>query len=137
MQNRAIIWLLLDHDEDDLLELIPFLEHKKRQKVHDLFARRRQEGAFSILIERYLFSDHEKFTSFLRVSPRKNPIDPSQKLCIALRYYNVCYYNFHFHSLFFFCFFVDFMHRYLATGETFQSLSFNFRICASWICKIV
>lgn len=78
--------------------------------MHDIFSRRQTEGSFSILIERYLFSDHDKFTAFLRVSPRtfyiilkhiyndiyvpptnriKNPIDPSQKLCIALRYYNV------------------------------------------------
>lgn len=107
MQNRAIIWLLLDDDDDDSLELTHILSKKKRKKVHELFARRRLEGAFSILIERYLFSDIEKFTSFLRVGRRvfyiilkyiyqdiysspcnrvPNPIDPSQKLCIALRY---------------------------------------------------
>lgn len=105
MQKRAIFWLLCD-DEDDTLELIPYFSKKKRQQVHDIFVHRQSEGSFSILIERYLFSDHQKFTHYLRVSPRtfytilkhifkdiyvaptnriKNPIDPSQKLCIALR----------------------------------------------------
>lgn len=69
MKKRAIIWLLCD-DEDDILELIPHFSKKKRRKMHEIFLQRQTEGSFSILIERYLFSDHEKFIAFLRVSPR-------------------------------------------------------------------
>lgn len=107
MRKRALICLLLDDLEEDLLEFIHIFAPAKRKKIDNIFLQRRQEGAFSILIEKYLFSDQEKFISFLRVTPRvfyiilkhvhkdiyvspcnrvPNPIDPSQKLCIALRY---------------------------------------------------
>lgn len=106
MLKHTVIWLFLDECED-LLEFAHFISPPKRRKTNDIFKHRRTEGSFSILIERYLFSDHDKFISYLRVSPRvfyiilkyvrqdiyvapynrvKNLIDPSQKLCIALRY---------------------------------------------------
>lgn len=105
MLKRAVICLLLDDWEDDLLEFAHIFG--KRKKSKELFVNRRREGAFSILIEKYLFTDHGLFIDYLRVTPRafyiilkyirndiyvppnnrvRNPIDPSQKLCIALRY---------------------------------------------------
>lgn len=109
MPKRAIICLLLDDWNDDLLEMVHIFAPRARKKPRELFVKRREEGAFSILVERYLFTDHELFIEYLRVSPRifytilryirndiyvmptnrvHNPIDPSQKLCIALRYEN-------------------------------------------------
>lgn len=109
MPKRAIIYLLLDDCEDDLLEMAHIFVPMARKKPRELFVNRREEGAFSILVERYLFTDHKLFIEYLRVSPRifytilkyirndiyiaptnrvHNPIDPSQKLCIALRYEN-------------------------------------------------
>lgn len=106
MSKRAAICFLLDDWDDDFWEMAQIFA-PLRKKTKELFVNRRQEGAFSILIERYLFSDHKLFTDYLRVSPRifyrilsyirndiyvaptnrvRNPIDPSQKLCIALRY---------------------------------------------------
>lgn len=105
MPKRALILCLIDYLDEDFLEVMHFFL-PKRKKIDTMYIKRREEGAFSILIERYLFNDHEKFTSFLRVTPRvfyiilkyvnkdiyvapcnrvTNPIDPSQKLCIALR----------------------------------------------------
>lgn len=108
MSSRAALCLLLDDWDDDFLEIVQTFD-PTRKKAKELFVNRRGEGAFSILIERYLFSDHKLFIEYLRVSPRifytilsyirddvyvaptnrvHNPIDPSQKLCIALRYEN-------------------------------------------------
>lgn len=107
MPKRAVIYLLLDDWEDDLIELACIFAPAKRKRAKAIFVNRRKERAFSILVERYLFTDHELFTDYLRVTPRvfyiilkyvskdiyvapynrvPNPIDPSQKLCIALRY---------------------------------------------------
>lgn len=108
MSKRVAIFLLLDDWDDDFLEIAQNFA-PKRKKSKELFVNRREGGAFSILIERYLFSDHQLLIEYLRVSPRifytilkyirndiyvaptnrvNNPIDPSQKLCIALRYEN-------------------------------------------------
>lgn len=105
MLKRVATCLLLDDWDDDFLEMVRAFV-PKRKKPKELFVNRREEGAFSILIERYLFSDHALFIEYHRVSPRifytilsyirndiyvpptnrvRNPIDPSQKLCIALR----------------------------------------------------
>lgn len=108
MSNRVALCILLDDWDDDFLEITKNFA-PKREKPKELFVKRREEGAFSILIERYLYSDHKLFIEYHRVSPRifytilsyihndiyvaptnrvRNPIDPSQKLCIALRYEN-------------------------------------------------
>lgn len=90
------------------------------------------EGVQNILIDRHLMDDETKFREYFRLTPflsRKildgiendvasvatswvrNPISAYHKLCITL--------------------------RYLATGETFRSLAFQYRIHHSTIGRIV
>lgn len=106
--KRAICLYFLDDYEDDFLELVQFLPPTaKRKSTQDLIINREQEGTYSILVQKYLFSNDDKFYEFLRITPNvfdiilqyiqddiyiapsqrvPSPIDPSQKLCIALRY---------------------------------------------------
>lgn len=104
--KRALIEFLLEDFEEDFIQLFEVLHPTKRKPTHKLIKNRVKEGTFSILIERHLFTDHDKFYDYLRITPRTfyiilkyiyndiyvapsnrvpNPIDPSQKLCIALR----------------------------------------------------
>lgn len=109
-KRLLLLACLLDDFDEHLIDIFEFLLSMSRKSTQNLIKNRVREGAFSILIERYLFTDHDKFYEYLRVTPRvfyvilkyiyddiyvepynrvKNPIDPSQKLCIALRYIRV------------------------------------------------
>ena len=104
----------------------------KRNSPHQLYRQRSEEGALNVLIERHLMDDDTKFREYFRVTPFlffklldeikpdlettattwiRNPITPKQKLCVTL--------------------------RYLATGESFRSLAFQFRIHHSTIGRII
>nr|CAI5847063.1 unnamed protein product [Callosobruchus analis] len=90
------------------------------------------KGAYQILICRHLYTNVNKFREYFRLTPAlfdyvlgyikedlcskptnrvQNPLTPEQKLCLLL--------------------------RFLATGESFRSLAFQFRICHSWISTII
>ncbi|XP_063912685.1 uncharacterized protein LOC135129463 [Zophobas morio] len=107
-------------------------EESKRSKESDIFKNRATEGAYEILICRHLHCNEEKFRQYFRLTPvlfdyvlnyikdditskpcnrNKKPISPEQKLSLFI--------------------------RYLATGESFRSLAFQFRICHSWISFII
>lgn len=106
---------------------------KKERKIpHKLYKLRMYDSAFNVLIVRHLLDDDTKFKEYFRMSPRlfsrilneitddvegsattwvKKPISAHEKLCITL--------------------------RYLATGETFRSLAFQFRAHHTTIGRIV
>ncbi|GFU51348.1 DDE Tnp4 domain-containing protein [Trichonephila clavipes] len=90
------------------------------------------EGAFQILVCRHLHCNDEKFRQYFRLTPvlfdyvlnnirdeltskpynrHKKPICPEEKLCILV--------------------------RHLATGESFRSLAFQYRVSHSWISVIL
>lgn len=116
----------------DFITLALLLKKKQRKSAHEIYKRRQVEGVQNMLIDRHLMDDDTKFREYFRLTPflfRKvlddiendiegiasswipNPITAYQKLCITL--------------------------RYLATGETFRSLAFQFRIHHSTIGRIV
>lgn len=115
----------------ELVALILLLK-KKRRSPHKLYRLRADEGAVNILIDRHLMDDDTMFRQYFRVSPYlfskilnvvksdmelapttwvPKPITAHQKLCLTL--------------------------RYLATGESFRSLAFQFRVHYSTIGRIV
>lgn len=119
--------------EHDVCIAVLLLKLKtKRKSPHRIYKRRDSEGAMNILVDRYLMDDDTKFKAYFRVSPllfaeivkvlkqdldgtvttwNRNPMNAHQKLCIML--------------------------RYLATGETFRSLAFQYRVHRSTIGRIV
>lgn len=119
--------------EYDFFTLVAILSgKKKRRSPHVLYRKRADEGAFNVLIDRHLIDDDTKFREYFRVSPFlfaklldvlnedlecvatnwvPNPISPRLKLCVTL--------------------------RYLATGESFRSMAFQFRAHHSTIGRIV
>ncbi|XP_022906222.1 uncharacterized protein [Onthophagus taurus] len=120
--------ILLEEEEDDDIRLLLSI----REDTSELYKSRNQEGYFEILIRNHLNADDEKFRSFFRLNKEqfnfvlnlvhadlkkqstncvKNPISPEEKLALTL--------------------------RFLATGETFKSLSFAFRISSSYISIVV
>lgn len=123
--------MLLRNEEIEnelLMNLIP----KKRKPFKSLFSTRKSEGFFKSLISGHLINDDEKFREFLRLNRDQfnyilslvqeeitkkptlrvpEPISPEEKLALTL--------------------------RYLATGESFRSLAFAFRISHSYISIIV
>ncbi|GFV81209.1 uncharacterized protein TNCV_4772371 [Trichonephila clavipes] len=123
---------------DDLdVALILYLEDKQSSSEEnlseesELFKNRSSEGAFQILVRRHLHCNDKKFKYF-RLTPvlfdyvlnnirdeltskpynrHKKPICPEEKLCILV--------------------------RHLATGESFRSLAFQYRVSHSWISVIL
>lgn len=98
----------------------------------DLYKRRNVEGYSHLLIENHVINDEETFRNFFRLNRRqfnfviscigtkinklssrrvKSPISAEQKLYVTL--------------------------RFMATGETFRSLSYAFRISAGYISIII
>lgn len=97
-------WLLLEDEEElTMLQMLPIL---KRKKTHKMIKNREEEGTYTILIKKYLFSEDDKFLQYFRVTPNifykildkisvdivstpcnrvKKPISSEQKLCVALR----------------------------------------------------
>ncbi|GFX07295.1 protein ALP1-like [Trichonephila clavipes] len=124
---------------DDLdVALLLYLEDEQssseenRSEESELFKNRSSEGAFQILVCRHLHCNDEKFRQYFRLTPvlfdyvlnnirveltskpynrHKKPICPEEKLCILV--------------------------RHLATGESFRSLAFQYRVSHSWISVIL
>lgn len=120
--------------EYDCMLAVGIIESKKRKRKspHKIYRQRSEEGAMNVLIDRHLLDDDTKFREYFRLTPHlfaevlgviqgdlqrvstswvPKPISPRDKLCITL--------------------------RYLATGETFRSLAFQFRVHYSYIGRIV
>lgn len=106
-KDICIFFLLDDFEEDFSKFLVEFLQ-KDRCKTHPIIENRISEGAYSILIKKYLMSEDDKFIKYFRVTPYvfqtilneirneistqpcnrvRNPICAEQKLCVALRYF--------------------------------------------------
>ncbi|GFU22943.1 uncharacterized protein TNCV_3946281 [Trichonephila clavipes] len=123
---------------DDLdVALLLYLEDEQsseenRSEESELFKNRSSEGTFQILVCRHLHCNDEKFRQYFRLTPvlfdyvlnnirdeltskpynrHKKPICPEEKLCILV--------------------------RHLATGESFRSLAFQYRVSHSWISVIL
>ncbi|XP_008189913.1 uncharacterized protein LOC103311881 [Acyrthosiphon pisum] len=124
--------LIEEEERDEQIISLLFLKNSKRQKVHDMFISRREEGAFQNIISKHLIDDETKFHNYFRLTKYqfnfvlsaitkdvfkaptttvKFPITPKEKLAVTL--------------------------RYLATGESYRSLAFNFRISHCEISNIV
>ncbi|KAK5637902.1 hypothetical protein RI129_000130 [Pyrocoelia pectoralis] len=125
----GLTYILLQEEEEEELLLAKL---KKIEKPHPLYLSRCEEGFQNILIQRHFLKDDSMFRKFFRLNrvqfdyilscienglnrkscnKVKQPISPAEKLGLTL--------------------------RYLATGESFASLSFAFRISASYISRIV
>lgn len=109
MKRRAAALLnilLLEEEEEEILEILRIFPLVKRKKTHEMIMNRKKEGAYSILIEKYLMSEEDQFVKYFRISPNlfneilhnirsditsipynrvQLPISCEQKLCIALR----------------------------------------------------
>lgn len=122
---------MFDDDFGILIAILLSLKNKRRSP-HKLYRQRSVEGAYNVLVDRHLLDDDTKFREYFRVSPVlfsklledlkedlegiptswiRNPISAHNKLCMTL--------------------------RYLATGETFRSLAFQYRVHHSTIGRIV
>lgn len=120
--------------ESEFMFLVAFLlaSKKKRRSPHRMYRRREEEGALSVLVDRHIMDDDTKFKEYFRLTPFlfsellnvlepdlqgipttwiRKPMTPRHKLCITL--------------------------RYLATGESFRSLAFQYRVHYSTIGRIV
>jgi len=106
-KKKMLIKLLL---LEEINEEEAIIEHSIKicntKKIHNLFLTRKIEGFYSILIEKHLFEDEQKFREFFRLSwdqfnfvlniieediktnpynRVKQPITPAEKLSITLR----------------------------------------------------
>lgn len=133
MDNRRLLLLMLIDDIQTANEYYILHQlNRQRDGTLEMYRRRQSEGTFNILIEQHLTDNDTKFRQYIRLSPHlfyfvlahvkddlqrtntnfvSNPITPEQKLFLGL--------------------------RYLATGESFRSLSFQFRISFSYCSVIV
>lgn len=128
----AIALFLLDNTKRANDFFLQHIKKRKRRAILEMYRRRRVEGSFVILYKNHLIDNDTQFQQYFRLSPylfnyvlsfvekdlertptnfNATPIEPRFKLCVAL--------------------------RYLATGESFRSLSFSFRISFSYTSVIV
>lgn len=126
MNSNAILALLIE-DMSTAAEF-QWLRSTRRAQIEEIYRSQRTEGCFKILIERHLIDNDTRFQAYFRLTPylfdrvlsivkvdleKKStnanplPLTPEQKLCLTL--------------------------RFLATGETYRSLAFQFRISPSYI----
>lgn len=111
--NLLAIFLLSEDDDDD--EGVVGFCHQfllKKKPTHDMILKRDEEGAYNMLIQKYLMTDDDKFRQYFRISPllyhtileiisneitstpcnrHPNPISPAQKLCLTLRLFDYIY----------------------------------------------
>lgn len=154
--NVSRILLLTDNDdEDEFLEILQLLPIK-RKSTRAMILNRESEGAFNLLIKKYLMTEEDSFAKFFRITPHlfykllnkissdittlpynrnPNPITAEQKLCLTLRLFFSAFQYFSIPHMFTISNF--FNSRFLATGETQESLSYLFRISRTWIGKIL
>lgn len=95
-----------EHKKDALIVYMLLNGTQTRENTHEMYKRRSKEGAFQLLYSTHLLDDDTKFQQWLRVPPQlfasilkaigpditsvgtnflKNPISPTQKLCLTLR----------------------------------------------------
>ncbi|KAL4714582.1 hypothetical protein ACJJTC_006628 [Scirpophaga incertulas] len=127
MENQVMKLLLEEEEEDDLL-LYYYYKYKteRRLPIKDLYLTRDQEGSFSLLVKKHLMFDDNIFRKYFRLNKtqfdyvlnllkktmqEKGRISVKEKLALTL--------------------------RFIATGETYASLSFEFLISPSYISQIV
>lgn len=106
LKRKMCILLLLEEEAEEEYCALHLLKYRKRRKVDEMFLKRRQEGAFKLLIEPRLSDNDNKFREYFRVNKElfatvlsyiecdiaRNPynrqhfpISPKEKLCITLR----------------------------------------------------
>lgn len=113
--DAEMSWLKRTDDEINLcLYYLWYIKSKSKcrsikRNINRMIAHRTQEGAYCVLIERYLLEDEERFRSYFRPSLsefdyvlseinidvkahktnfNQHPVSAKQKLCITLRYAN-------------------------------------------------
>ncbi|GFV37722.1 uncharacterized protein TNCV_2503601 [Trichonephila clavipes] len=118
---------------DDLdVALLLYLENEQSSEEENYLRIDLLKELFQILVCRHLHCNDEKFRQYFRLTPvlfdyvlnnirdeltskpynrHKKPICPEEKLCILV--------------------------RHLATGESFRSLAFQYRVSHSWISVIL
>ncbi|KAB0803040.1 hypothetical protein PPYR_00010 [Photinus pyralis] len=127
---NVVIDALYDEEEEEDLLLMSLC--KKNEKTKNMFLSRETEGCFQLLITRHLMDDDTKFQEYFRLTKHeffgvhdivsenlrtvpssfvRRPISSCEKLALTL--------------------------RYLATGESLRSLSFQFRISHNHVGRIV
>ncbi|XP_069678805.1 putative nuclease HARBI1 [Periplaneta americana] len=134
LKRKKLCSLLVLLDFEAVEEEIDYLVHHYciRKSVSEVFLCREEEGVFRILIEKHLLDDEVKFKAYFRFTREqfyflvnliqddlstkpcnrvKRPISPAEKLALTL--------------------------RFLATGESFHSLAFSYRISPSSISTFV
>ena len=120
----VMLMMMLDNDE--------YVEHGERKYwIRQWVARRQERGAYNTIFRELALEDSSGFADYMRMphckfiellniigpsiqkkdTPMRMSIPPGERLALTL--------------------------RYLATGESFQSLSFQFRIGKSTIAEIV
>nr|XP_023018037.1 uncharacterized protein LOC111507039 [Leptinotarsa decemlineata] len=130
-KNNLLQLMLIQEEEEDEEHMLLHHIFQKRRGIQNLFVKRREEGYFKLLIA-LLKTDDSKFRECFRLNldqfhfvvalirddltkPGTNavplPITAEEKLALTL--------------------------RFMATGETFRSLAFAFRISHSYIITLV
>lgn len=130
-RNSALLFIL-----DDIQTTNEFflqrIKQFQREKMLQMYRKRQQEGCYNILYWNHLVDDDTKFRQYFRLSPYlfnyvlshienditkpftnfvAKPISPREKLCMAL--------------------------RFIATGESYRSLSFHYRVSFSYTSVII
>ncbi|XP_050311476.1 uncharacterized protein LOC126747037 [Anthonomus grandis grandis] len=125
-KQELLMRLLEDEEEDD--DIILLLLSAKRNKIDSFYTSRHAEGCFEILIKRHLNIKDAKFRKYCRLNKTQfrfvlsliqNEIQPKKQGSITAE-----------EKLFLTL-------RFLATGETYASLEFMYRISASYISRII
>nr|XP_015837965.1 PREDICTED: uncharacterized protein LOC107398439 isoform X2 [Tribolium castaneum] len=132
IMNNIVLAAIALIEEEEEEEVLLTTICKPRCQTNKIFLNRISEGCFNTLIQRHLMDDDTKFKEYFRLTKSqffsilsyisedittmpstfvKYPISPCQKLAITL--------------------------RFLATGESFRSMAFNFRIFHNHISKLV
>ncbi|KAJ8939899.1 hypothetical protein NQ318_023239 [Aromia moschata] len=131
-QKAVALMLLQDQILQEEIEILYVIRSTRRSPSSQLFKRRSSEGAFKLLIHRHLLDDEVKFKEYFRFTRQqfsflldlvqddlgtepynrvRNPISAAEKLGLTL--------------------------RFLATGESFRSLAFGYRISSSTISNFI
>jgi len=101
-KKKVLINMLLEEIEGEEM----LIDQVSSKNVHNMFRKRKEEGFFSVLIEKHLFRDEKKFREFFRLSWEqfnyvlnlieddiksnpcnrvKEPISAAEKLAVTLR----------------------------------------------------